>query len=307
MKIKTRWISFITFAGNKTAAPLLGLLLLLVTVSIVGGQDKELNGGSATTTPPSPPKELPAPPAFTFGEKLMYTVHYLGMNAGTAQMSVLDKMIFNGHEVYPILATAQSNDFISLLYPVNTRIESYMDVNGLYSHLINVKQHEGKKKRDKRIEFDQEGHKATQSDDAGQSVFDVPPKVNDSLSSLYYFRTQKNIAVGQSVFIDVHESKKNWKLEIRVLGKERVTTPLGTFDTLKVQAMPRYEGIFQNKGDLFIWVTDDDRKIPVIMKSKIKVGSITVTLISQQEGQLPPRFVAPPSQQESPPRNKNSS
>ncbi len=249
-----------------------------------GTEEKEFDRGS-DTLPSSSPADTPETSfPFTYGEKLVYEVRYLGINAGTAVLSVRDKMTLNGRAVYPILSTAQSNDFVSLIYPVNNRIESYLDVEGLYSHLLDVKQHEGKRRREKRIEFNQEEHKATQIKDGERDVFDIPHKVNDSLSSLYYFRTYRGLKVGQSVFLDVHESEKNWKLEIRVLGKERVTTPLGTFDTLKVRAMPRYEGIFLSKGDLLIWVTDDDKKIPVMMRAKIKVGSITVTLISKQVG-----------------------
>ncbi|HET6370527.1 MAG TPA: DUF3108 domain-containing protein, partial [Nitrospiria bacterium] len=51
----------------------------------------------------------------------------------------------------------------------------------------------------------------------------------------------------------------------------------------------RYEGLFMDKGDVFIWFTDDEKKIPVLVKGKIKIGSITATLISRQEGFLAER------------------
>lgn len=221
---------------------------------------------------------------FAPGERLVYDVRYLGVRTGTAVLAVLDAITLNGQEVYPLLSTAQSGDFASAFYPVNDRVESYLNVKGLYSDAIKVNLHEGGKNRKKQIAFDQVEHKATQVQDGKREVFDIPPNVNDSLSSLYIFRTA-TLTVGSSVFIDVHDSGKNWKLEIAVLGKEAVTTPIGTFDTIKVQATPRYEGIFFNKGSIFIWVTDDDRKIPVKMKSKIKIGSITTTLISRRDGE----------------------
>jgi hypothetical protein len=216
---------------------------------------------------------------FTHGERLTYEVHFLGMNAGKAVLSILDKTVFHGRTIYPILSTVESNDFISMIYPVHDQLESDLDMEGLYSHRLNVKQHEGKRKREKRIEFDHKARKAVQIKNGERTVSDITPKVNDFLSALYVFRARR-LQVGLPVFIDVHEGGKNWKLEIRVLKKEVVKTPSGSFNTLKVQAVASYEGIFLSKGDLFIWVTDDDRKIPVLLQSKIKGGTITLALTS---------------------------
>ena len=231
-----------------------------------------------------PPLLRAIPSAFAPGERLVFDITYMGVKGGTAIMEVLEKIPMKGRDVYHIVSTAQSNDFVSLFYPVDDRVETYIDVEGLYSHTIKVKQHEGKRRREKIIHFDQIQHRAVQLKNNQSEVFEIPPEAQDSLSSLYFFRTQKTVEVGTSVFIDVHESEKNWKLEIRALAKERVTTPVGTFDTIKVQAMVRYEGLFINKGDVFIWFTDDDRRIPVMMRSKIKIGSITAILSSRRDG-----------------------
>jgi len=236
------------------------------------------------------------PPHLFHGERLEYEVRYLGIVAGKALLMVSDPIPLNGRLVYPLLSTVQSSDFVSMIYPVNDRIESYFDVVGLYSHRIEVKQHEGKRKRERRIDFDYRQQKAIQTKDNSQGtlpsqstvperkVFDIPSRVNDFLSAIYYFRAQRSIEVGRSVFVDVHESGKNWKLEMRVLQKETVTTPLGRFNTIKTQAMASYEGIFLSKKALFIWMTDDDRRIPVKIASKIPVGTITLSLTSRRLG-----------------------
>ncbi|MEK7747581.1 MAG: DUF3108 domain-containing protein [Nitrospirota bacterium] len=233
------------------------------------------------------PNPLPLSSALPFapGEKLTYDVQYLGVSSGVAVLAVLEAITQNGQEVYPLLSTVQSSDFSSIFYRVNDRIESFLNPKALYSHAIFVKQHEGKRKREKQITFDQVTHKATLIENGQQTVFDIPPKVNDSLSSLYVFRTFHPLTVGQSMFIDLHEGKKNGKLEIAVLGKERVKTPIGDFNAIKLQTTPRYEGTSSTKGRLLIWVTDDDRKIPVLIKSKAKFGSIVMTLIARRDGE----------------------
>jgi|GEM_PF-427038 len=222
--------------------------------------------------------------AFAPGERLAYDITYLGAKAGIAVMEVLEKTRLKGREVYHILSTAQSNDFVSLFYPVDDRIESYVDAEGIYSHFIKIKQHQGKKRREKVISFDQVQHRAVQYKDDKEKVFEIPPQVQDSLSSLYFFRVKDSIDVGRSVFINVHESEKNWLLEIRGEARERVTTPVGTFDTIKVRALVQYEGIFMDKGDVFIWFTEDEKRIPVMVQSKVKIGSITAVLSSRREG-----------------------
>ncbi len=229
-------------------------------------------------TAPIVPSRLP----FNPGEKLVYDVKYLGVSAGTSVLAVLDAIKMNGRLVYPLLSIAQTGDFSSVFYSVNDRIESYLDVDGLYSRAIKVKLQEGKKKREKQIEFNQVEHKAIHVENGKQEVFDIPENVNDSLSVLYVFRT-KPLTIGTSVFFDVHDSRKNWKLEVAALDKESVTTPIGIFDTIKVQATRYYEGHPSDKGSLTIWVTDDDKKIPVQIKSKLKMGSIITTLISRRD------------------------
>lgn len=233
-----------------------------------------------------PPASQASTAVFAPGERLVYDITYLGAKGGKAVLEVVEKTWMKGREVYRIVSTAQSNDFVSLFYPVDDRIESYMDVEGLYSHFITIKQKQGKRKREKIIDFDQVRHRATQLKKNKQHVFEIPPNVQDSLSSLYFFRTTPPVEIGGSTYIDVHESEKNWQLEIRALAREEVTTPVGKFNTIKVKALVRYEGLFMEKGDVFIWFTDDHKRIPVMMKSKIKFGAITAVLSSRREGSL---------------------
>ena len=63
-----------------------------------------------------------------------------------------------------------------------------------------------------------------------------------------------------------------------VHGREKVKVPAGEFSCLIIEPVLKDEGLFQQKGRLRIWVTDDARKLPVLMKSEILVGSIDVRL-----------------------------
>jgi hypothetical protein len=78
----------------------------------------------------------------------------------------------------------------------------------------------------------------------------------------------------------VFDNKKLYKVEIQVLNKETVETPLGTFKTILIKPIMKSEGIFYRKGDILIWLTDDEKKIPVMLKTKVPVGSVKAVLVN---------------------------
>ena len=148
-----------------------------------------------------------------------------------------------------------------------------MDVYGLFPLHFEKHLREGKYRADRYVDFDQERHLAFADGD----TMPVQEYVQDALSSLYYIRTL-NLQVGNSVFVENHSDKKNYSLEVKVLRREKVRVPAGEFDCLVVEPMLRASGIFKHKGKLTVWLTDDRFKIPVLMKSKVAVGSIASKL-----------------------------
>ncbi len=222
---------------------------------------------------------------FAEGERLVYDVTWAGFRAGTAILEIKERIVLGKREVFHLTSTAQSNDFISIFYPVDDRIDSYFDVEGLYSHQIIVRQREGKRRRDKEILFDQANRQAIlQKNGEPPRIFEIPQGVQDALSSLYFFRTRNDLEVGKSVQVDVHENEKNFQVEMQIVAREEIETPAGRFGALKVQGHLRYEGLFLDKGDVTVWFSDDPRHIPVMMKSRIKIGTIVAILSSRQEG-----------------------
>jgi len=214
---------------------------------------------------------------FGHGERLVYELSWYNLVGGTATLEV-EAADQGGTPVFRVRSLAKSNEFVSLFFPVEDRIESLIDRDGLYALRLDVHQQEGKRNRERLTEFDQVSHTATVMKQGERRVFDVPPAVQDSLSALYYFRSLPPIRVGQTVMINVHESSKNWRLAIVGLDRETVTTPAGTFHTVRTRAQVEFEGVFLDRGEVFIWFSDDARRLPVQMKSKIKIGKITARL-----------------------------
>lgn len=219
----------------------------------------------------------PSPAALWKGERLVFQLSWFGIPVGKAVVGASDGGYLRGKKMYGISAVTKSNEFIDAFYPVRDRISSLISAETLASYKFVVHQEEGDYRSDKEIIFDYDKRKATFTKNGETSTYDIPAFVSDSLSAYYYFRT-KELAVGKPVTIDVFDDKQLWQVEVQVLRKERISTPAGTFDTILTKPLLKFEGIFQRKGDVYIWITDDSRKMPVRMKSKIAIGSINAEL-----------------------------
>ncbi len=218
--------------------------------------------------------------AFPIPERLEFEISYAGVIAGRAVQEVTLK----GSEIH-IVSTATSADWLKYLFPVNDRIESVL-IKGVPPLFIGVPRlyreriHEGWTRFEKDAVFDRELLQVNTRDFIKNTVTTqkISRRTYDTLSSFFYFRTVA-LQVGASSFIDIFDCKRLWHTEVQVLRRERLTTPLGTFNTIVIRPLLKSEGIFARTGDMYIWLTDDDRRIPVLMKSKVRIGSIAVTLV----------------------------
>ena len=271
------------------ARALAGVLLALALASASPAADSTLPvprdsadiASSIQVPGPGQREVLPAPArAFGVRESLKFSVQYGFIHAGSAWLEIPEVRQYRGHEVYLLLARAESNAFFSRFYKVRERIESYWDRRGLYSRRYVEDRREGKFRQQSDIVFDPVRNEAIYSDGR---IFPVPARVQDALSAFYYFRTQA-LPLGGSIVFHYHASRKSQPLQVRVLGRERVSTPAGTFDCVGIEPILKAGGIFKSSGRLVIWVTDDERRMPVLMKSKVAIGSISVVLVEARAG-----------------------
>ncbi len=220
--------------------------------------------------------------SFGVPERLNYDLTWTGIKAGEASLEVID----GGGEMR-ITSTARSAKWLSFFYAVDDRVESRL-VKNQSSHIIGLPVNyklnlrEGRHRKNKELIFDHHNSKVTYIDylDKERKDFDIPPLTFDAISSFYYLRTLP-LQVGKSVYITIFDSKKIWNVEVQVLRKERIEVPAGVFDTIVVKPLMKSEGIFSRKGEILIWLSDDARRIPVMLKTKVKVGSIEANLVGE--------------------------
>jgi len=218
--------------------------------------------------------------AFKIPEKFEYDLTWTGIKAGTATLEVIN----TGNNI-KIISTAKSAKWVSVFYTVDDRVESTLTKNPAQPFIgqpvnYRLKIREGRHRRDKEVIFDREIGKAFYIDHLNneKQEFDLPPFIFDPLSSFYYFRTLE-LLVGKAVYVTIFDSKKVWNVEVQVLRKEKVILSTGAVDTIVIKPLMKSEGIFYKKGDIYIWLTDDNKRIPVKLQTKVAVGSITATLV----------------------------
>ena len=208
------------------------------------------------------------------GEYFQFSIDWSGLNGGNALMQVQNMQTVDGRRTWRIITKAESNSFVSKFYKVRDRAETYVDAESLFARRFEKHLREGSYKKDLSVRFDQGARKAIY--DNGKS-FDVPARVHDVLSAFYYIRTRP-LPDGGSVSIPTHDNEKSYDMVVKVLRRERVEVPAGKFDCVVVEPVLKSEGIFKAKGQMFVWLSDDERRIPVQVKSKVPIGSISVSL-----------------------------
>lgn len=208
------------------------------------------------------------------GEYFQFSIDWNGLNGGSSLMQVQNLHTVDGRRTYRVVMKAESNSFVSKFYKVRDRAESFIDAESLVSRRFVKRLREGGYKADIDVRFDQARKKAVYSEGG---TYDVPANVHDVLSAFYYVRTRP-LVIGSTFSIPTHDNRKSYEMEVKVHKRERIEVPAGKFDCVLVEPILKSEGVFKSKGSIYVWISDDERRIPVLVKSKVPIGSISVTL-----------------------------
>jgi hypothetical protein len=227
------------------------------------------------------PRPAPDPP-FRVGEALTYSIAYAFVDAGTLRMSVEGIENVNGRPAYHFVSRAQTNSSISALYSLTDHLQSWMDVERLYSLRYHRDAVEKGKKRSKHLTFDQARHVKIFEHDGSEKA--IAPEAQDDVSILYYLRTLP-FAEGKTFTLDNLADPEDNPMRIAVLGTEKVRVAAGTFDcwVLKLDVHTD-SGVFSQGGEVKTWLSRDPRHVLVKLQSKLSVGSFNVELTEFQPG-----------------------
>ncbi len=218
--------------------------------------------------------------AFTVGEKLTFAVKYGFVTAGIATMAIPRLKKISGRDVYNITFDVNSVPSFDWIYKVRDHYETYLDVEGLFPWRFEQHIREGHYSRDFSAFFDQRNGKAKTT--GGE--YKIPEYVNDIVSAFYYARTLDYSKLKVNDYIHLQNFYKDsvYNLEVKYLGKERVTVTAGTFNCIVVEPIVQKGGLFKSEGSIYVWLSDDELKIPVKVKTKVLIGAIDADLTSYE-------------------------
>jgi hypothetical protein len=266
---KHKSIRPVRFTRTRGLVPALLLLAAIVSPSAqpAGAQSLHLQDAATRAITSSP-----APVPFQIGERLDYEVKFGALKVGTGSMEVKELTEVRGRPVWHTVFTIKGG---IPLYRVNDVYESWFDVNTLNSLRYHQDVDEGSYERKRRYEIFPERGMLKEGDK------DEEPTVANPLdegSFLYFVRTL-SLEVGKTYEFQRFFKAQGNPVRIRVLRRETVTVPAGTFKTVVLQPTFQTKGIFSQNGRAEVWITDDDRRMMVQMKSKLSIGSLNLFLL----------------------------
>lgn len=225
---------------------------------------------------------LPAPnPQFVLPAKrtLTYSVDWRVFPAGTATFH-LQTRGDNEH----VTATAASIGTVNLLFPVADRYDSEFSRHTGCSYSYHKEIREGRRRQTGEMRLDYGQHKQFLTEKnlitgtSRQQTSTIPGCVTDVLSGIFYVATQP-LSVGHDVKFPLADAGRVVAVTVKVEAKETVVTPAGTFSAIRVQPTAD-AGVVKNRGNIWIWYSDDARHLPVQVRAHLFWGTITMRLTS---------------------------
>jgi hypothetical protein len=226
-----------------------------------------------------------APAPFRPGEKLTFELRWAFIQAGEVVLEVQPPTTFDSLPANHFTVRARTTKFLDKIYKVRDSIASYCDLSMTRSLHYHKKEQEGRHSGEVFIDFDWgEGTARHRTLEKTRDPIPVMPQTFDPLSVFYHFR-MLDLADGQELTASVTDGKKHVLSRAKVVERQTITVKAGTFDTFLVEPeLKEVGGVFKKSpgAKLQIWVTADEHKMPVMIRSKVAVGHFTAELVSAE-------------------------
>ena len=222
---------------------------------------------------------MPPRPGFSFPQKqtLTYSVDWRVFPAGTATVH-----FEAAGDRERVIASADTSGAINLIFHVADNFQADFDRAKGCTYDFDKQTVEGRRQFNSTLHIDYANSKSVLDEKnmvSGQAKHAESPVkgcLTDLLTGVFYPGSQQ-LVVGNSFVIPVADAQRTVLVTMKVEGREEIKTPLGTFKTIRVQPTAD-AGVVKNRGNIWIWYTDDDRHLPVQMRARLFWGTITFRL-----------------------------
>ena len=259
--------------GSRLSARLVAIAAAVLGSAALGASEasSQAQEGAVSTLSPTLARALQEVP-FAIGESLSYSVKFGFARIGSASMYVKGPAQVRGVDVIQTLFRITGGTFF---FKINDLMQSWIEPKTFASLRFWQDISEGDYTAHRRYEFFPDRSTYQQDEKAEQPSVAAPL---DDGSFLYFIRTQP-LEVGKEYTYDRYFDPESNPVRIRVVRRERVRVPAGEFNAIVLQPIIKTSGIFSEGGRAEIWLTDDDRRMMIQMKSKLSFGSLNLYLL----------------------------
>jgi len=227
--------------------------------------------------------------AFVAGEKITYQIKYGFIVGGITTLS-LEEVTYKGKSVFHAFAIGETTGMAETIYGVKDIYESWFDKNTNlpYKQVRNIK--EGHYKQYNEVTYNRKNN-TVESQLSG--VHQVPENILDLSSTFYYIRRIdfSKIKEGDVVLVNMYFADEIFPFRLRYRGKETVRTKFGKISCLKISPVVETGRMFKKDDDLTVWFTDDDNRLPVMVRMDIRiVGNVFLKLVNYENTAHPLMF-----------------
>jgi hypothetical protein len=237
-----------------------------------------LSGAAFARTGPALP--------FRVGEKLTYQVFWGPFVVGRATLEVAGIEKVDDYNCYHLIAKAKTSGLAEWLFPVDSTVESWLDCDGLFTRHYRENRSEGKHHANDETHYDYARRESVTTNHIKNREKRAPLEqpVQDVVSSLYFVRAQKLMLDAEQSFT-VNAANTNYVVTIRPDQRKEVwVRPLGDIQALRIEPSPTLKIVSSNKGRMWLWVSDDARRLPLLLNSELKIGNAKLVLYNIASG-----------------------
>lgn len=216
---------------------------------------------------------------FGVGEKLIFDVRFGPLKVGTSTMEVREISHIRGRAAYKTYFSVQGGTFF---YKVNDVMQSWIDTETLSSLRFTQDLEEGSRHRERHFEIYPDRAVYVEASKSPQEHPSVSHPLDDA-SFLYFIRTIP-LEVGRTYEFNRYFRPDRNPVKVRVLRRERIVVPAGTFNAIVVRPTIKTKGIFAENGEAELWLSDDERRMVLQLKTKVAFGSLNLFLRSFTPG-----------------------
>jgi hypothetical protein len=217
-------------------------------------------------------------------ENLLYQVEWRLISAGKVRLS-WSANHQAGDPGWQAGMEMESTGLVSKLFKVKNQYSSLLR-SDLCAVSSKLDAHEGRKHRETTVTFDAETRKAsylekdlTKNAVVDTKEIDIPACVHDVVGALYHLRTL-SLQPGESITLPMSDGKKSVNAKVEAQQREEIKTPSGTYKTIRYEAFLFNNVLYRRNAHLYVWLTDDARRLPVQIRVRMQftIGTITLQL-----------------------------